>query len=204
MTLALWIAASYLLGAVPTSMLVARARGVDLRQVGSRNLGATNLYRALGWRFAIPVALFDIAKGAVPVLVFGPRAGGGPWIPVLLGLVAVFGHVFSVFVRFAGGKGVATAAGVVLAVAPWAVLVAVAVWVVTVKLSGYVSLGSILAALALPPAAWLLHPEHRHLVGLFVALAVFVVVTHRQNIRRLFAGTENRFGRRSPGAGAQA
>ena len=204
MTLALWAVASYLLGAIPTSYLVARlAKGVDLRQVGSRNLGATNLYRSLGWRYAIPVALFDIAKGAVPVLVFGPLAGGGTWRPLGLGLIAVVGHVFSVFVRFKGGKGVATAAGVVLGLAPWATLVSLAAWIVTVKWSGYVSLGSILAALLLPPATWLLHPALRPVIWLFMALALFVVVLHRQNVRRLIAGTENRFGRKAaPGRGA--
>lgn len=201
--LALWLVASYLLGAIPTSLVVARlAGGIDLRTVGSRNLGATNLYRALGWRYAVPVALVDAAKGAVPVLVFGPRAGGGLWIALLLGVTAVLGHVFSVFVRFKGGKGVATTAGVVLGVAPWATLVALAAWLLTVRLSGYVSLGSIVAAVALPPAAWWLHPALRPVIWIFAVLAVFVVAMHRANIRRLLAGTENRFGRRAAGPAA--
>jgi glycerol-3-phosphate acyltransferase PlsY len=142
-----WLAASYLLGAIPTSYLTVRlATGQDLRQLGSNNLGATNLFRQLGWAFAIPVGLFDLAKGAIPVIVFGPRAGGGEVVPLLLGAAAVVGHVFSVFVRFKGGKGVATGAGVVLATAPWAFLVALVVWAVVTRWSGYVSLGSILAA----------------------------------------------------------
>lgn len=200
MSLALWLTAAYFLGAFPTSYLVARvARGVDLRTVGSRNLGATNLYRSLGWRYAVPVGLFDVAKGAVPVLVFGPRAGGGLWMPLALGAMAVVGHVFSVFVGFKGGKGVATAAGVVLGVAPWATLVSLAVWIVTVRMSGYVSLGSILAAVVLPPAAWILHPALRPVLWIFLALALFVIVMHRANIRRLLAGTENRFGNRAGG-----
>jgi len=198
MRLALWVIASYLLGAIPTSYLVARiARGVDLRQVGSRNLGATNLYRSLGWAYAVPVALFDIAKGAIPVLVFGPRASGGDWIPLALGATAVLGHVFSVFVGFNGGKGVATAAGVVLAIAPWGTLVAAVTWVLVVWISGYVSLGSVLAAAVLPVTAYALHPERRPLWWLFVGLAGFVIFMHRANIGRLRAGTENRFGRRA-------
>lgn len=202
MTLTLWVAASYLLGAVPTSYLVARlARGIDLRRVGSGNLGATNLYRSLGWRYAVPVGLFDVAKGAVPVLVFGPRAGTTPWIPLVLGVTAVVGHVYSVFVRFRGGKGVATAAGVVLGLAPWGFLAGLVVWAVTLRLTGFVSLGSILAALVLPPAAWLLDSPPATTLGCLGLLALFVVFAHRANIRRLLAGTENRFGRRAAAGG---
>ena len=191
-----WFLASYLLGAIPTSYLVVRlARGEDLRQRGSGNLGATNLYRVLGWRYAVPVALFDMAKGAVPVLVFAPRAGHGEFTPLLLGATAMVGHVFSVFVGFRGGKGVATGAGVVLGLAPWAFLAALAVWALLVRATGYVSLGSIVAALALPPAVWLLQPERRSLIWIFGLLAALVVVTHRANLRRLLAGTESRFGR---------
>jgi len=199
-TLVFWLGLSYLLGAIPTSYLVARAgRGIDLRQVGSKNLGATNLYRQLGWRYAIPVGVFDAAKGAIPVLVFGPRAGGGLWIPLILGLTAVLGHAFSVFVGFRGGKGVATAAGMVLGIAPWATLVAALLWGLVVAITGYVSLGSILAAVALPVAAFMLHPSTRDAVWLFVGLAGFVIVMHRANIRRLISGTENRFGRPKAG-----
>jgi glycerol-3-phosphate acyltransferase PlsY len=197
-----WFLAAYLLGAIPTSWVVVRVvTGQDLRTLGSGNLGATNLYRQLGWRFALPVALFDMAKGAIPVLLFGPRVGGG-LVAILLGVTAIFGHVFSVFVRFRGGKGVATGAGVVLGLAPWAFLVALLVWAVVVRLSGYVSLGSILAAAVLPAAAWILHPERRNLAWLFVLLASLIVFLHRQNIQRLRAGTEHRFGsRRQPSGG---
>jgi glycerol-3-phosphate acyltransferase PlsY len=201
MSLALWILLSYLLGAIPTSYLVARlARGIDLRHVGSKNLGATNLYRQLGWRYAIPVAAIDVAKGTIPVLVFGPRAGGGLWIALLLGLVAVIGHVFSVFVRFKGGKGVATAAGMVIGVAPWATLLSAVLWAMVVAATGYVSLGSIVAAVALPIAAWVLHPAAREAVWLLAVVAGLIILMHRENIRRLLAGTENRFGRPRPGA----
>ena len=191
-----WLAASYLLGAIPTSYLTVRlVKGQDLRRLGSGNLGATNLFRQLGWAFAIPVGLFDLAKGAIPVMVFGPRAGGGQVVPLLLGAAAVVGHVFSVFVKFKGGKGVATGAGVVLGTAPWAFLVALLVWAVVTRLSGYVSLGSILAAASLPPAVWLLHPERRGMVWLFALLALAIIALHGANIRRLAEGTENRFGR---------
>lgn len=195
-----WFLAAYLLGSIPTSWLVVKlVKGQDLRSLGSGNLGATNLYRQLGWRWAVPAALIDVAKGTIPVVVFGPRAGGGLVLALLLGVTAVLGHVFSVFVRFKGGKGVATSAGVVLGLAPWAVLAALVVWVLVVRVSGYVSLGSILAAAALPPAVWLLHPGLRDLVWLFAALALIIVILHRANIKRLLAGTEHRFGRRPGG-----
>ncbi len=202
MNVAFWLVVSYLLGAIPTSYLAARiGKGIDLRQVASKNLGATNLYRTLGWRYAVPVGLFDLTKGALPVLWFGPLAGGGSWIPLACGLAAVMGHVFSLFMHFKGGKGVATATGVVLGLVPWATLAAAAVWAVLVRLTGYVSVGSIVAAALLPVLAYFLHPAQRDLVWFLAGLALFVIVMHRTNIRRLLAGTENRFGRRKEAAG---
>ena len=194
-----WLLASYLLGAIPTSYLVVRlVKGQDLRRLGSGNLGATNLYRTLGWRYALPVGVFDLLKGAVPVVVFGPRAGGGELVPLLLGLAALLGHAFSIFVRFRGGKGVATGAGIVLGLAPWAFVAALTIWALVLALSGYVSLASMTAALLLPPAVYLLAPERRPLVGLFAVLAALIVFFHRANLKRLLSGTEHRFGRRAP------
>lgn len=193
-----WFLASYLIGAIPTSFWVVRlVRGQDLRTMGSGNLGATNLFRVLGWKYAIPVGAFDVLKGAIPVLLAGPLAGASPLEALLLGLSAVLGHVFSVFVKFRGGKGVATGAGVVLGLAPWAFVAAAATWMLITRLSGFVSLGSIVAALVLPPAVYLLHPERRPLLWVFAALAAAIVALHRGNIVRLLRGTENRFGRRA-------
>jgi len=194
-----WLAASYLLGAIPTSYLAARGfRGIDLREHGSRNLGATNLYRVLGWRYAIPVGLFDAAKGFIPVLVFAPRVSSSELFALICGLIAVLGHVFSVFVGFRGGKGVATAAGVMLGLAPLALAVAAVVWVVLVYATGYVSLGSIVAAAVFPAAVAVLEPPDQPLVlWLDVVVAAAIIWFHRGNIRRLLNGTENRFGRRA-------
>ncbi len=197
MTLLLWIAASYLLGSIPTSYLVVRlVRGQDLRTLGSGNLGATNLFRVLGWRYAVPVALIDAAKGVVPVAVFAPEAGADQRVALLLGIAAVVGHVFSIFVGFRGGKGVATGAGVVLALAPWALLIGLGTWILVVATSGYVSLASMIAALILPLAVYWLHPDRRSLIWLFGLLALGVIVLHRANIVRLVKGTEHRFGGR--------
>jgi glycerol-3-phosphate acyltransferase PlsY len=192
-----WLVASYLLGAVPTSYLAARLfRGIDLREHGSRNLGATNLYRVLGWRYAVPVGLLDAAKGLVPVLVFAPRVSSSELFALICGLVAVVGHVFSVFVGFKGGKGVATAAGVMLGLTPVALGVAVVVWAALVYLTGYVSVGSIAAAAIFPLAVYLLEPpDQPAMLWLDIAVAAAIVWFHRGNIQRLFKGTENRFGR---------
>lgn len=190
------LALAYLVGAIPMTWLVARiGAGVDLRTVGSGNLGATNLYRALGWKFAIPAGAFDVAKGALPTLVLPPRIGPDPWIPLAVGAAAIVGHVFSIFVRFRGGKGVATAAGVVLALAPAPLLLSFVLWAAIVRFTGYVSLGSMVGAVAFPVSAWILGTANPYVVPVGAALAAFILFTHRSNISRLRAGTEHRFGR---------
>jgi glycerol-3-phosphate acyltransferase PlsY len=196
------LAAAYLLGAIPTSYLAGRLiAGIDLREHGSRNLGATNLYRVLGWRYAVPVGLLDAAKGLVPVLVFAPRVSSSQLFALVCGLTAVLGHVFSVFVGFKGGKGVATAAGVMLGLTPAALGVAAGVWVVLVYLTGYVSVGSIAAAAVFPLAVYLLDtPSQPAMLWLDIAVAAAIIWLHRGNIRRLLDGTENRFGRRAAAA----
>jgi glycerol-3-phosphate acyltransferase PlsY len=197
-TAPLWFALAYLTGAFPTSYVAARLfRGIDLREHGSRNLGATNVYRVLGWKFAIPVALVDILKGALPVWLLAPHVGDGLVVALLVGVTAVAGHVWSVFVGFKGGKGVATAAGVMLGLAPAAIGASALVWVTLVWLTGYVSVGSIAGAVTLPLAILLLQPGRRELVLPSAALAAAIVWFHRANIRRLLNGTENRFGRRA-------
>lgn len=192
------LAASYLLGAFPTSYVAGKlVRGIDLREHGSKNLGATNVYRLLGWKVAIPVGLVDIAKGAVPVWLVAPQASPSTLFALGCGATAVLGHMFSVFVGFKGGKGVATAAGAMLGLMPLATLAVFAVWIAVVRLTGYVSLGSILAAALFPLSVWVLQPARRDLLWLVALVAATIVWMHRANIRRLLAGTENRFGRRA-------
>ena len=196
---ALWLAASYFVGALPTSYLAGRIfRGIDLRQHGSKNLGATNVYRTLGWKYAIPVGLVDIAKGTVPVLLFAPQVSESQLFALACGVAAIVGHVFSVFVRFRGGKGVATAAGVMLGLAPLALGVAAGTWVLVLKLSGYVSLASIAGAAVFPLAVYLLErPDQPEILWLDALVAAAIIWFHRANIRRLLNGTESRFGRRA-------
>jgi glycerol-3-phosphate acyltransferase PlsY len=183
---------SYLLGATPTSYIAGKlGRGIDLREHGSKNLGATNVYRILGWKYAIPVALIDIAKGAIPVLL--APSSLYPWLPLAAGGAAVLGHMFSPYVSFKGGKGVATAAGMFLALAPLAVLIAIAVWGVCLWLTGYVSLSSIIAVLSVPLTVALLQPGEPYVFWASIALVALIIFAHRRNIARLMAGTENRF-----------
>lgn len=185
---------AYLIGATPTSYIAAKlGRGIDLREHGSRNLGATNVYRVLGWRYALPVGLIDAAKGALPIVVLGPWSNGPAWFRVALGVAAVVGHMASPYVRFRGGKGVATAAGMFLALAPMALALSVVIWAATLWLTGYVSVASLTVAVLFPLWVRLTAPDEPYTVGAAVAVAALIVYAHRANIRRLSAGSEHRF-----------
>lgn len=192
----LLVALSYLIGATPTSYWVGKAfHGVDLREHGSGNLGATNAFRVLGWRSAAPVVVVDVLKGFVPAWYFPGLVGGAFGWTLAFGGAAILGHMFSLWVGFRGGKGMATSAGVFLALAPWAALSALGVWLVVTFSTRIVSVGSIAAALALPLLVVLLpHQGGPGLVAFTAALAAFVIWAHRANVRRLLKGEENRFG----------
>lgn len=195
----LLLGASYLLGAVPSSYIAGRAaRGIDLRRHGSGNLGASNTFRVLGARVAAPVMLFDVLKGWFPTWYFPLWDTAAAWEWALAyGAAAIVGHVFPVYTGFRGGKGVATASGVFLALAPAAVLTALVAWLAVLGIFRMVSLASITAAVAL--VAMLLALETRPpVVWLGVAIAAFVVHAHRSNIRRILRGEEYRFGRARP------
>lgn len=192
------LACSYLAGATPTSYWVGRVfHGIDLREHGSGNLGATNALRILGWRSAVPVLAVDVFKGFAPVWFFPALAGGSFTWTMAFGAAAIFGHMFSLWVGFRGGKGVGTSAGVFLALAPAAVGAAFLVWIVTALTTRFVSVASMTAALALPVCVALTaHRGGDALIWFSAALAAFVIWAHRSNIRRLLRGEENRFGRR--------
>lgn len=190
----LLVAAAYLLGSIPSSWIAGRAAGVDLTRRGSGNLGGTNVFRVLGWKWALPVVLVDVVKGFVPAWFFaGLDPVAIPELALAYGLAAVAGHVWSAFLRFRGGKGVATAGGVLLALAPVATAVGALIWVALVFLTRIVSVASLSAATALPVAAWVLDAQPEKVV-FTVGLAAFVWWTHRENVRRLARGEELRFG----------
>lgn len=200
--LALAILLAYLVGSLPTAYLVGRLKGIDVRRVGSGNMGATNVYRTLGAGPAAVVLLIDAAKGAVAALLL-PR-----WFaltdPVLwgavLGLVAMLGHSRPVFLGFkSGGKGVATAGGVFAALAPIACVAGLIAFVFTVAVTRYVSLGSLVAAVVLPIAVAATEGVRSVTFAAAVAVTLFVLWSHRSNIGRLRRGEERRLGRPGPG-----
>ena len=190
----------YLLGSLPFGYLVARTHGVDIFKVGSGNPGATNVKRTLGAKAGNTVLVLDLLKGAAatawPLLPFlnapDPRLMG-----VIGVIAAVLGHSFSIFTKFRGGKGVATAAGGLLVLIPLAGAIAGATWLVVFYVSGYVSLGSILGAVAVVAASWLL-PYHIAVRIVATLVGVFVILRHRDNIARLLAGTESKFVKKPP------
>jgi glycerol-3-phosphate acyltransferase PlsY len=189
------IIAAYLIGSIPFALLLARRWGAaDLRTFGSGNLGAANVLRASGVRAGVVVAVLDIAKGAASVAL-ATRIAGGPIAPALAGLAAVVGHIYPVWLKFKGGKGVATACGVFSVLTPLAVPPALGVFLLTVWLTKYISLGSILATIALPSIA---HAMGAPIETLIVAwgLAALIIFRHRSNVVRLIGGTERRIGAR--------
>lgn len=191
---------AYLFGSIPTSVWWGRTFfNIDVREHGSHNAGATNTFRVLGWRAGVPVLLIDIAKGFIPVRLLpnfsGLEADSPDWMWLRVGLViaAVVGHLYPVFARFKGGKGVATSLGGILAVHPGAAMICIAVFAVVFGISRYVSLGSLCAALAFPLAVIVLYQEINGVkIGFAVLLCVIVFYTHRHNIGRLIRGEENR------------
>ena len=200
--------AAYGIGSFPTAYLVGKANGVDLRTVGSGNLGATNVFRTLGWKWGLLVYVVDGLKGALPVLWLPGAIGmaaGWPW-GVVFGLLAIVGHVRPVFLMGkGGGKGVATASGVFIALAPIPALCAIIGFVIAVAMTRYVSLGSLVGAVVLPVALLLQQRAVTPLVLVSAAVGAFVFWTHRGNIGRLRRGEERRVGRTStPTTGGRA
>jgi acyl phosphate:glycerol-3-phosphate acyltransferase len=201
---------AYLFGSIPTSVWWGKAfHGIDVRDHGSRNAGATNTFRVLGWRSGVPVLVIDIAKGFIPVRMLPNFSGLEPdtpewmWLRVTLVIAAVVGHLYPVFSGFRGGKGVATSLGGILAVHPGAAAICVGVFTLVFLASRYVSLGSLLAAVTFPVAMFLVFHETSFVkLGFSIVLCLVVVYTHRQNIGRLIRGEENRMslaGRNAPG-----
>ena len=182
---------SYLLGSVPSGFLVGSSAGVDVRSAGSGNIGATNVARTLGWKKGLVTLFADVAKGFLPVLA-AHLLDLGNAAAAVAGLAAFAGHLYPVFLRFKGGKGVATATGVYLAAMPLGILVVLGVFVLVVLAGRRVSLASMSAAVLAPVAAWALsYPEE--VAWMSLVIGFLVVLRHRENIRRLMAGEEPGF-----------
>jgi len=196
MKLLLFTILAYLLGAIPFGLLIARSRGVDIRKQGSGNIGATNVLRVMGKGWGITTLLLDALKGFIPAAFFPILAGAHPDYGLLFGTAAILGHTFPVYLRFKGGKGVATAAGMLLGVVPFAMGAGLLCWIVCMVLFRYVSLASIVAAIAVVIAVWTRGEKSMTINLVLTLLAALVIWLHRSNIRRLLNGTENRFGKR--------
>ena len=202
--LLLAVALSYFVGGIPTSIITGKVfRGIDIREHGSGNAGATNVFRVLGWKLALPVMLVDVLKGTFATLVISGLALGAVAIPdtgvrLACGVAAVAGHIWTPYAHFRGGKGVGTAFGVLVSLAPLPALFAALIWITIVLFTGYVSLGSITGALTVPVLLYVIPsvrgvPPDRILLVTTILLALSIVFTHRSNIRRLLSGVENRF-----------
>ena len=192
--LCLTILAAYLLGAVPNGLLLARLKGIDLQNTGSGNIGATNVFRCVGKGWGIAAFLLDAVKGFVPAFVFPRLMEASPeWLGLACGIAAVAGHNWPVWLKFKGGKGVSTSAGMLLGLAPAAVGIGFAVFALTVFTTRWVSLSSILAAIAVPVAYILLEGTgNRPLTIALIVMGALVILRHRANIGRLLKGTEPR------------
>ena len=190
--------AAYLIGSIPTGFLVARSRGIDIRAVGSGNIGATNAVRTLGWTAGILVLLVDALKGWLAVVVAAPLIAsafpGGPadYLRITAGVAVILGHNFTCWLRFKGGKGVATTGGVLAGLVPWTLLIAAAAWAFGMAATRIVSVGSLAAAISLPIATWFTTHHDAGLTIVTGAMGVLAIYKHRQNIRRLLSGTESR------------
>ena len=192
----------YLLGSLPTGYLAGRLRGIDIRQTGSGNIGATNVFRVLGKPAGIIVLIIDGLKGYVacawvPDLIqnsLSTHVAEPDALRITAGLAAILGHNFTCWLRFRGGKGIATSAGVLAALVPGALIIITCIWIIVFALTRYVSLASICGSFALPFATWITR-QNLALTIVTSAMAALAIYKHRSNIQRLMQGTENRFGK---------
>ena len=188
--------AAYFFGAIPFGLIIARSQGVDIRAKGSGNIGATNVYRVMGKNWGLLTFLLDALKGFIPAYFFVEWSGSHETVGIYCGLMAIIGHSFPIYLRFKGGKGVATSAGMLLGVAPYAVGIGLISWIIFMVLFRYVSLASILATLIVSLIVWMEEAQPLISQWLITLLSLLIVWLHRGNIERLFKGTENRFGKK--------
>lgn len=193
----LFIILSYLFGSISGSLLLGKFNNIDIRKLGSGNAGGTNALRSVGPLFAFGTIMIDIFKGFIPVY-FLPSLinNGNPWIPVLLGIAAVVGHVYPIFYSFKGGKGAGTLVGVVMAIFPISIPIIFCTWIIILVFTGYVGLSTMCAGVSLVVITYLQYPYNGidSAFGYFtIGIAIFLFYTHRENIQRMLSGNENQF-----------
>ena len=202
MTIAAWLIGAYLIGAIPFGFLIGKMRGVDVRTVGSKNIGATNVFRTVGKKWGLLAFFFDVMKGFLPTLAVSVLQANNQQLttnnlPICVAIACVVGHMLTPYMRFRGGKGVATAFGALIALMPATVGIAFAIFALTFACSNYISLGSCTAATALAVMVWIPFLDHAGyrdlpLCVLVTVVAAFIVWKHRSNIVRLANGCENK------------
>jgi acyl phosphate:glycerol-3-phosphate acyltransferase len=195
----LWpLALFYFVGSIPTGFLIGKARGIDIRQHGSGNIGATNVWRVLGWKWGLVAFVSDFLKGFLLLFLYQQNfnadgeIGTNCFFLVIAGVTAIIGHNYTPWLGFKGGKGIATSAGVLAALMPPVLGVALSLWIVATLVTRMVSVGSILAAASLAPLTWYFYPGNWIYFGLACLAGLLAIWRHRSNIQRLLAGTESR------------
>lgn len=185
---------SYLLGSIPFGLIVSKLKGIDIRLHGSKNIGATNVFRVLGKKWGLITFLFDAVKGFIPSFFFPLFLKNNELhdIGVIYGVLSILGHTFSIFLKFKGGKGVATSAGVLIGIIPYGVLIGIFSWIVCLSLSKYVSVSSIVASLVVLLVVILDESASLVLEILMFSITILIIFLHKENIKRLFEGTENK------------
>lgn len=209
--IAIIVILSYLVGSLPSALVVSKSFfGFDIREKGSGNMGSTNAFRVLGWKWGVVVQLADIAKGVIPVILIAPLIGNGIQsegiiseklsLQFIAGASAICGHIWTIFAGFRGGKGINTAGGMLLGMVPIDASIAIGVFLIVLFISGYVSLGSIAASITVPLSLFVrfnlmgMHiPYYDILIYFFIALSALLIFNHRTNVVRLMKGEENKF-----------
>jgi len=190
---------SYLIGSVSGSMVMGKVKHVDIRTMGSGNAGGTNAFRTMGALFALGVIIIDIEKGYIPtkfittLTLFNQTTISPDLLAILCGGFAVIGHVFPIYYGFKGGKGGGAGIGLVLATHPIAMVIALLVWILNLTLTGWVGLGTILASISIAVYGYFVPSENVYFLHTAIAIAVFIIFTHRSNIKRMIKGNENQF-----------
>lgn len=191
----------FLSGSIPFGFLIGLSQGIDVRKHGSGNIGATNVFRVMGKKWGSLAFFLDFSKGFFPVLVVRSISSGWDaswvgWLGIVAAMMCILGHNYTPWLGFKGGKGIATSAGVLMALVPWTLVVALATWIIVVKISRTVSIASIAASISLPIATILFYPHHTVLLGFSVLAGMLGIWRHRSNIVRLYQGTEPKIGQK--------
>jgi len=191
MKLIFYVLISYLIGSIPTGYIVGKLKGIDIRKYGSGNIGATNVFRVLGKSYGIFVLIFDFLKGFFPLFIFSKTLGSSLG-QILIGLSLILGHSFSLYLKFKGGKSVATASGVFFFLVPKAMIFCLILWIIITFITKYVSLASMISALFLPIFYFLFEEKDIYILSFCILTAVIIIIRHKSNILRLIQGKENK------------